>query len=71
MEFLELISDFFISIFTGREKDKRTDTGSSDGFCPVCGVEVFLTDKEFKQGYFTCRNCGNEIEKNHLRAPRP
>ena len=66
MEFIELIVNFIISLFTSKEK-KNKDSGKADGNCPSCGAQVFLSDKEFKNGHFTCRNCGYGAENTRLK----
>lgn len=67
MEIIELILSFLASLFPRKERIKRVEAGLSDVNFPVCGVQVFLTDKEFKRGSFTCRNCGYGGENTRLK----
>ena len=67
LEFIEQIIDFIVSLFSGKEKKDKKDSGKADGNCPACGKPVFLSDKEFKNGHFTCRKCGYGAENTRLK----
>ena len=63
MEIIEIILEAISAIFFRKGKKKKS---ASDGRCPVCGVQVFLLDKEIENGRFVCKKCGSLVENSRL-----